>query len=62
MTKKLVLLFVLILINYSCTREKAAVSPEVFVPENPYSTWSECKTNVVMSSKYCKPLLPSLED
>lgn len=45
-----------LLVFSSCARD--AADPMSLSPESPYSTWTPMKGNSLVSSKYCKTLLP----
>lgn len=50
-------LFVSIAFFCGCARD--AANPFALTPENPYSTWTPMKGNALVSSRYCKTLLPN---
>ncbi len=54
----LIILCIFSLYFQSCTNTNAAFSPFDYAPQNPCSTWSPCKKNILISSKYCEMLLP----
>ncbi len=52
-------LYILGSLSLLCSCARDAADPLSLAPENPYSTWTPMKGNSLVSSRYCKTLLPT---